>query len=65
MRRFLNRAGFNARMHTSPHAVRSKSESLFATVTRLLNQFRRDEWITIKDNSLTIAKPEQLELLTA
>jgi CRP/FNR family cyclic AMP-dependent transcriptional regulator len=35
------------------------------TVTRLLNQFRRDEWITIKGSSLTIVKPEQLESLTA
>jgi CRP/FNR family transcriptional regulator len=35
------------------------------TVTRLLNQFRRDQWITIKGSSLTITKPEQLEELTA
>jgi CRP/FNR family transcriptional regulator, cyclic AMP receptor protein len=35
------------------------------TVTRLLNQFRRDEWITIKGTSLTIVKPDQLERLTA
>ncbi|MGH9559892.1 MAG: helix-turn-helix domain-containing protein, partial [Terracidiphilus sp.] len=35
------------------------------TVTRLLNQFRRDQWITIKGTSLTIVKPEQLEKLTA
>ena len=35
------------------------------TVTRLLNQFRRDEWITIKGSSLTIVKPDQLERLTA
>ncbi len=35
------------------------------TVTRLLNQFRRDQWITIKGTSLTIQKPEQLERLTA
>ena len=35
------------------------------TVTRLLNQFRRDQWITIKGTSLTIVKPEQLERLTA
>ncbi len=35
------------------------------TVTRLLNQFRRDEWITIKGASMTIIKPEQLEHLTA
>jgi CRP/FNR family transcriptional regulator, cyclic AMP receptor protein len=35
------------------------------TVTRLLNQFRRDQLITIKGSSLTIVKPEQLELLTA
>jgi CRP/FNR family transcriptional regulator len=35
------------------------------TVTRLLNQFRRDQWIVIKGASLTIAKPEQLERLTA
>jgi CRP/FNR family transcriptional regulator, cyclic AMP receptor protein len=34
-------------------------------VTRLLNQFRRDQWIVIKGASLTIAKPEQLERLTA
>ena len=35
------------------------------TVTRLLNQFRRDHWITIKGTSLTILKPDQLERLTA
>jgi CRP/FNR family transcriptional regulator len=35
------------------------------TVTRLLNQFRRDQWIVIKGSSLTIAKPDQLEQLTA
>jgi CRP/FNR family transcriptional regulator, cyclic AMP receptor protein len=35
------------------------------TVTRLLNQFRRDQWITIKGTSLTIQEPEQLERLTA
>jgi CRP/FNR family transcriptional regulator len=35
------------------------------TVTRLLNQFRRDQWITIKGSSLTIIKPDQLERLTA
>jgi CRP/FNR family transcriptional regulator, cyclic AMP receptor protein len=35
------------------------------TVTRLLNQFRRDQWISIKGTSLTIVKPEQLERLTA
>jgi CRP/FNR family transcriptional regulator, cyclic AMP receptor protein len=29
------------------------------TVTRLLNQFRRDQWITIKGSSLTIVKPDQ------
>jgi CRP/FNR family cyclic AMP-dependent transcriptional regulator len=35
------------------------------TVTRLLSQFRRDKWITIKSSSLTIVKLEQLEQLTA
>lgn len=35
------------------------------TVTRLLNQFRRDEWITIKGASMTIVKPDQLERITA
>jgi CRP/FNR family transcriptional regulator, cyclic AMP receptor protein len=35
------------------------------TVTRLLNQFRRDEWITIKGASMTIVKPDELERLTA
>jgi len=35
------------------------------TVTRLLNQFRRDQWITIKGASMTIVKPDQLEKLTA
>lgn len=35
------------------------------TVTRLLNQFRRDRWITINGSSLTITRPEQLERLTA
>ena len=35
------------------------------TVTRLLNQFRRDQWITIKGSSMTIVKPDQLERLTA
>ncbi len=35
------------------------------TVTRLLGQFRRDKWITIKGSSLIITKPDQLEQLTA
>jgi CRP/FNR family transcriptional regulator, cyclic AMP receptor protein len=35
------------------------------TITRLLNQFQRDQWITIKGTSLTIVKPDQLERLTA
>jgi CRP/FNR family transcriptional regulator, cyclic AMP receptor protein len=35
------------------------------TVTRLLNQFRRDQWITLKGTSLTILEPEQLERLCA
>jgi CRP/FNR family cyclic AMP-dependent transcriptional regulator len=35
------------------------------TVTRLLNQFRRDQWITIKGSSLTITQPDELERLTA
>ena len=35
------------------------------TVTRLLNQFRRDQWIIIKGASMTITKPDQLERLTA
>lgn len=34
------------------------------TVTRLLNQFRRDQWIVIRGASITITKPEQLERLT-
>ncbi len=34
------------------------------TVTRLLNQFRRDQWIAIRGASITITKPEQLERLT-
>ena len=33
------------------------------TVTRLLNQFRRDQWLTIKGASMTIAKPDRLEHL--
>jgi CRP/FNR family cyclic AMP-dependent transcriptional regulator len=35
------------------------------TVTRLLNQFRRDQWISIKGASMTIIQPDQLERLTA
>jgi CRP/FNR family cyclic AMP-dependent transcriptional regulator len=35
------------------------------TITRLLNQFQRNQWITIKGTSLTIVKPDQLEGLTA
>ncbi|HEY1766698.1 MAG TPA: Crp/Fnr family transcriptional regulator [Terracidiphilus sp.] len=35
------------------------------TVTRLLNQFRRDGSITIKGTSLTIVEPDKLEQLTA
>jgi CRP/FNR family transcriptional regulator, cyclic AMP receptor protein len=35
------------------------------TVTRLLNQFRRDKLITIKGSSMTITNPDQLEQLTA
>jgi len=34
------------------------------TVTRLLNQFRRDQWIKIKGSSITIVKPDQLERST-
>ena len=34
------------------------------TVTRLLNQFRRDEWISIHGSSMTITNPDQLERLT-
>lgn len=35
------------------------------TVTRFLNQFRRNKWITIHGTSLTIAKPDQLERISA
>ena len=35
------------------------------TVTRLLNQFRRDKLISIKGASMTILKPEVLDQLTA
>jgi hypothetical protein len=35
------------------------------SLTNPANQFRRDEWITIKGTSLTILKPDQLERLTA
>lgn len=35
------------------------------TVTRLLNQFRRDQLISIKGTALTILKPDELERLTA
>ncbi|HVJ09097.1 MAG TPA: Crp/Fnr family transcriptional regulator [Acidisarcina sp.] len=35
------------------------------TVTRLLNQFRRNQFISIKGTALTILKPEELEKLTA
>lgn len=35
------------------------------TTTRLLNRFRRDEWIAIKGSSMTILKADQLERLTA
>lgn len=35
------------------------------TVTRLLNQFRRSQFISIKGTALTILKPEELERLTA
>lgn len=35
------------------------------TVTRLLNQFRRSQLISIKGTALTILKPEELERLTA
>jgi CRP/FNR family cyclic AMP-dependent transcriptional regulator len=35
------------------------------TVTRLLNQFKKDQWISIKGATLTIIKPDQLERLTA
>jgi CRP/FNR family transcriptional regulator, cyclic AMP receptor protein len=34
------------------------------TVTRLLNQFRRDGWLTIRGASMTITNAEQLERLT-
>ena len=35
------------------------------TVTRLLNQFRRDQWIAIKGSSLTIPSPTSSNSLTA
>lgn len=35
------------------------------TVTRLLNQFRRSQMISIKGTALTILKPDDLEKLTA
>jgi CRP/FNR family transcriptional regulator, cyclic AMP receptor protein len=35
------------------------------TVTRLLNHFRRNQWIFIKGASFTIVQPDQLERLTA
>jgi len=35
------------------------------TVTRLLNQFRRDKLISIKGASMTILKPEMLDSMTA
>ena len=35
------------------------------TVTRLLNQFRRDKWIVIKGTSVTLVDPDKLERLTA
>lgn len=35
------------------------------TVTRLLNQFRRNEFISIKGTALTILKPQELERITA
>jgi CRP/FNR family transcriptional regulator, cyclic AMP receptor protein len=35
------------------------------TVTRLLNQFRRDQWIQVRGAGVTITKPDQLERLTA
>jgi CRP/FNR family transcriptional regulator len=35
------------------------------TVTRLLNQFRRDKLISIKGASMTILKPEALDQMTA
>lgn len=35
------------------------------TVTRLLNQFRRDRWIIIKGSSMTISSPDKLEGLTS
>jgi CRP/FNR family transcriptional regulator len=34
------------------------------TVTRLLNQFRRDGWLVIRGASMTITNAEQLERLT-
>ena len=34
------------------------------TVTRLLSQFRRDQWVLVRGSSMTILQPEQLERLT-
>ncbi len=34
------------------------------TVTRLLSQFRRDQWLVVKGSSMTILQPDQLERLT-
>lgn len=33
------------------------------TVTRTLGQFRKDGWVTIEDSLMTIAQPQQLQLL--
>lgn len=34
------------------------------TVTRLLSQFRRDQWVNVRGSSMTILQPDQLEKLT-
>jgi CRP/FNR family transcriptional regulator len=35
------------------------------TVTRLLSQFKRDQWITVKGATMVITQPEKLERLSA
>ena len=35
------------------------------TVTRSLNQFRRNQWITIHGGNVTVLRPDQLERLAA
>jgi CRP/FNR family transcriptional regulator len=61
----LNKPELRFTMALTHEEIANMAGTSRETVTRLLNQFRRDKWIIIKGASLTIVQPDQLERLTA